>query len=271
MLLLEARCKNSGLFFKNFFDMLVQLSPFSIVNEKNRYIKQACFKIDSKSFQIYTNVNHSVWVSADYESSSFYKFNLIPQEISIGVSLEHLKNFFKNARKQDDIVFEINGNNENNPETLTVHVIKEKNQDLSCKHEIKVQIIQSEHVDYEERLNNPIHIKSSEFTSLCRSIYPQPGWIDISFTQNAAKFYFNIQDVVNSTIQIGDKNIKQYDYTERYNASYIRNINKLASFSVYVKMYATIKQPLVFETKIDFLGTMRVYIKSNNQILEDNY
>lgn len=268
MIIFEAKCKQSGLFFKNFFDMLVQLSPVSNLQEKGSYIRQTCFKIYKEGIQIYTNINHSVWVSADYEASSFSPFCLKVNEINIGANLELIKNFFKNTKKQDDVVFKINADEHGNPTELEINIFKEKH-DMILSNTINVQTVQSEHLDYDGRLHNPVHITSVEFTSLCRSIYPQPGWIDISFAPNCAKFHFNINDVAASSILIGDPEVNKFDFTERFNGIYIRNINKLATFSSYVKMYATIKQPLVFETKIGFIGTIRVWIKSNNQIIEE--
>jgi hypothetical protein len=219
--------------------------------------------------QIYTNIDYHVCVVAQYRINFFSQYKLFDEELNVGVSLEHLKNFFKNAKKHDDVIFKIVGDGEAQPVSMQVIIIKDKKlQDIHCENEIKVQIIQSEHLDYSQRISEPIKIKNDDFLSLCRSIQLQPGWIDISFGQKALAFEFNINDITSSVIRIGDKNQRTFDYKERFNANCVKNSNKLANFSNIINVYSMYKQPLVFEaTKPEC--SIKIWIKSNNQIQEE--
>lgn len=259
MYIFEGKCNESGLFFKNLFDMLVQLSPIS--NGTNACIRQACFKIDALGLQIYTSVNNNVWVSSQFESQNFSTFNITIPEINIGANLELVKNFFKNTKKQDHVTFKVSSDECGNPSELEICILK-KDQDMSVTNVLNIQTVQSENLDYEGRLSNPINFKSSEFATMCRNIH-HINFVEISFSPFGAKFFFNINDVSRTTVTVGDVN-KKYDFTEQFNASFIKNINKLATFSQTLKMYAMPKQPLVLESKIGTIGSVRVWIKPTN-------
>jgi hypothetical protein len=260
MYVFEGICNESGLFFKNLFDMLMQLSPVS--NGTNACIRQAFFKVDASGLQIYTSVNNSIWVSSQFEAKNFSSFNINLTEVNIGANLELVKNFFKNTKKQDHVIFKILAEECGAPTEMEISIVK-KDHDMTVTNVINVQTVQSENLDYEGRLANPIQCKSTEFATMCRNIN-HINMVEISFSPTSAKFFFNVNDVSRTTIILGNhESNSKYDFTEQFNASYIKNVNKLSTFSQFLKMYAMPKQPLVLETLIGSIGMVRVWIKAN--------
>ena len=277
-LLFECVCDSSVLYFKHLFDMLMQISPLS---DKNPCMREAYFKIDSNGLKIYTNVDCHGFVISNCERAFFKSFKLLSNEFSVVVNLEYLKQFFKNVKKTDTISFSIFGNEQMQPLKMRLGKIQVKG--LVLNNEITVHMTQSEYLNYEECLNNPIIVSSDVFTSLCRSLNLQPGWIDIkSYNDNSLIFSFNINEITYNQISINSEgnlissseeeitailntmslNDRKIIYSERFNANCLKNTAKLANMSSKVNIYVNTNHPLVIEAKNELSHT-RIWIKAN--------
>lgn len=280
-LLFECTCEVSVLYFKHLFDMLMQISPLS---DKNPCLREAYFKIDSNGLKIYTNIDYHGFVISHCEKEFFKSFKLVSNEFSVVVNLEYLKQFFKNVKKTDTISFAIFGNEHMQPLKMKLGKVQIKG--LVLNNEITVHMTQSEYLSYEECLGNPIIVASDVFTSLCRSLSLQPGWIDVtSYSDNSLVFSFNINEITYNQISInsegnivssGDKNTsdittalntlslgeRKIVYNERFNANCLKNTAKLANMGSSVNVYVDANHPLVLEAKNELSNT-RIWIKAN--------
>jgi hypothetical protein len=257
----EARCEKKGLFFKNLFDLFMQITP---LNDKNPSIRQVCFKVSPFGFEIYTNFENYVYIISRITCDFFSHFSRSGDEISFGVSLEHLKNIFKNAKRNDNIVFKINGFN-GEAMSMNIDIIKENlSHDVLFVNEIKVTLVQNELLDYSDRISNGVEVHHHEYLTICRSILSQSGSISISRKENNLKFLFNQNELSSSNIMIG-KPFGSEIPTSKFNAHCFKNTHKLTNFGTPVNIYFDTYQPLVLESKTN-LFSIRIWLKSNEQL-----
>jgi hypothetical protein len=264
--------KNKGLFFKNLFDLNLQISPLC---DKNPCIRQACFKIRPAGMQIYTNIRHSIHVNAKIKNNFFETFVSDAQELNVGVSLEYLKNAFKNAKKIDDVVIKIIGDSNGIPDVIEIKIIKNQKNDLTNKivlhFEIKVTLIQNELLEFNERITDPVSVTNEEYVNICRNIQLQPGWVDVYRHEQRLTFSFQNNDITKSSIGIGGDGDEQPTQTEpiRFNSVSIKNSNKISIFSPKLAIYCNKYQPMVVESETPDVN-ISIWIKSNDQLIQEN-
>lgn len=269
--LFEAVCKGKGLFYKNLFDLNLQVSPLC---EKTPCIRQACFKIRSEGVQIYTNIQHHIYVNAKLSKQFFESYTLNTEELNIGVSLEYLKNYFKNAKRTDDIIFKIIGDQFDIPNVMCIRIIKtQKNQKVPCKihlnFEIKITLVQNELLEFKERISNPTSVTNEEYMSICRNIQLQPGWIDISKKNASLLFSFQVNEITKSSTGVGGVIEEPFEITQRFNANCIKNTNKIVTFGSSLNIYLSKYQPMVIESHAEE-SNISIWVKSNDQISDEN-
>lgn len=255
----QAVCEKKGLFFKNLFDLFMQITP---LNDRNPCIRQVCFKISPFGFEIYTCFENYVYVIARICHNFFSDFQRNCKEISFGVSLEHLKNIFKNSKRNDNIIFKIEGIN---GEVMSMNIQTVKfDSNVIFRNDIKVILVQNELLDYAERISDGIEINQQEYLSICRSILSQSNNIDISRQDNNLQFVFNLNEMSCSNIIIGNA-VDQPQIQQKFNAHCFKNTHKLTNFGNPVRLYLNNYHPMVLESKTNSFS-IRIWMKSNEQI-----
>lgn len=256
----EAHCEKKGLFFKNLFDLFLQLTPLS---DKNPSFRQVCFKASPFGFEIYTSCENFVFIIARISSDFFSQFPSKGKTISFGMSLDHLKNIFKNAKRNDNIIFKIHGVNDE-AISMNIDIIKEHlSHDVLFVNEIKVTLVQNELLDYSDRISNGMEIHQQEYLTICRSILTQSAFINISRKDNNLKFSFNQNELSSSNITIGKPFVD--DHTMKFNAHCFKNTHKLTNFGTPIKIYVNQYQPIVLESMTNVFN-IRIWMKSNEQL-----
>jgi hypothetical protein len=262
--------KNKGLFFKNLFDLNLQISPLC---DKNPCIRQACFKIRPTVMQIYTNIRHSIHVNAKIKTNFFESFSTAVDELNVGVSLEYLKNAFKNAKKIDDVIIKIIGDSNGIPDTIDIQIIKnqksESAKQIALHFEIKVTLIQNELLEFNERITDPVAVTSEEYVHICRNIQLQPGWVDVYRQNQLLTFSFQINEITKSSICIGGGEVNNNLEPIRFNSISIRNSSKISIFSTKLAIYCNKYQPMVIESESPEVN-ISIWIKSNDQLNQEN-
>jgi hypothetical protein len=242
--------------------------------DKNPCIRQACFKIRPAGIQIYTNIRHSIHVNAKIKAEFFESYKTEVDELNVGVSLEYLKNAFKNAKRIDDVLIKIIGDSNGIPDTIDITIIKnqksESSNPIALHFQIKVTLIQNELLEFNERIIDPVIVTSEEYINICRNIQLQPGWVDVSRHEQRLIFSFQINDITKSSICIGQKASVEYPVDLiRFNSVSIKNSNKISIFSPKLHIYCNKYQPMVIESESPDVN-ISIWIKSNDQLIQEN-
>jgi hypothetical protein len=283
MFVFEGKYIKNALYFKNLFDMLSQMHPTSSnVNNQNNTIsstlvRRAFFKIHNNGMQIYSNVeSDSVWILATFDRHSFEQFNLNflnenehCRELNLAVDLELIKSFFKNVKKNDFVFFRILFDALNEQFQLEVEIVK-KNENIVLKNIMVMNKVQSINLNSEVEIGHCLTCKNSEFSTFFKNINHVNN-VDIYFSDNNCKFIFNNNDISKTMIVLGE-NLQndKYSYFETFNATYFKQINKISSFGTTLKMYAMNKHPLMFVSKIENVGQINIWVKSNSLTTNDH-
>jgi hypothetical protein len=277
--LFEAVSRAKGLFYKNLFDLHLQISPLC---DKNPRIRQTCFKIRNNGLQIYTNVQHHIHANAKVTKEAFDTYTLTGdvEELNIGISLEYLKTTFKNAKKTDDVVFTVLSDDTDDtlPGNICIQIIKtqktSKNSQtndypkVKSNAKIKVTLVQNQLLEFGERITDPVNVSNEEYLSICRNIQMQPGWIDIARSEQSLKFAFQVNEIIECSTIIGEAS-EPLSPPQRFNANNIKSTNKIATFGPQLKIYLNKHQPMVIESNNEHIN-IGIWVKSNDQISEEN-
>jgi hypothetical protein len=277
MFVFEGKYIKNALYFKNLFDMLSQMHPSSSnVNNQNSSIsstlvRRAFFKIHNNGLQIYSNVeSDSVWILATFERTAFDTFNINFSkeseyccELNLAVDLELIKSFFKNVKKNDFVIFRIFFDTLKEQYQLEVEIVK-KNENIVLKNIMIMNKVQSINLNTEIEIGHCLSCKNSEFATFFKNINHVNN-VDIYFSDNNCKFIFNNNDISKTMIVLGN-NLEddKYSYYETFNAIHFKQINKISSFGSILNMYAMNKHPLMFVSKIENVGQINIWIKSNS-------
>jgi hypothetical protein len=256
----SAKSKNSGLLFKNFFDLLTTLT----LTGDNGTCRQACFKITSSGMTVFSSVPKDVCVEAHFRSKDFFNFHLEGSELCIGANLEFVKNFFRTAKKSYDVEFKIYRPSRDCLPSEMIIVIPDSNGKLQQTHRINIENIQN--IELNTSLTpsiSPIQINKEDFNALksIGTMNEGNGRVRVTAGLRSVMFFSDINNIASKSICIGDQDEAKNVYDEYFHGTYIRNIHKISAFSSFVKMYAVTKQPLLFETNIGDIGSLCLWMK----------
>jgi hypothetical protein len=96
----------------------------------------------------------------------------------------------------------------------------------------------------------------------------QPGWIDISRSEQSLKFAFQVNEIIECSTIIGEAS-EPLSPPQRFNANNIKSTNKIATFGPQLKIYLNKHQPMVIESNNEHIN-IGIWVKSNDQISEEN-
>lgn len=105
VVIFEAYLSNSANVFKNLIELLSQVAPIKKSDHSNKSVKQAFFKITKSG--IYINIDHQndilINIAVDSDKFSSYKYNFGLSELNIGITLDIIKDAFKNVKKSEGV------------------------------------------------------------------------------------------------------------------------------------------------------------------------
>lgn len=263
-ILFHCKCEASVIHFKHLFDMLMQAAPLS---DKNPSLREAFFKITNENMKIYTNLDYSMCIISEFKSNYFSLYEIFHNELSIGISLDYIKQFFKNVKKSDAISFKIIGDQYNIP--LKMKLEKIQNKGLSLVNEITVHMVQSEYLCNLGEYTTPnVVIPNNIFLSVCRSLNLHPGYVCVElYDEGVATFSFDINEITSNIISVCSDGVvkkciegKQPVFKQIFNANCLKNSSKLSNIFQEIKIYGSHSNPLLLEAN-NSSCTIQIWIK----------
>lgn len=291
-LLVEAYIEKSAVIFKNLFDLLSHMAPIKkefkkTKDESFKSIKQICFKFSKD--KIFINVNHrSVIVSeAVLNTINFknYIFN-VEDEINIGITLDILKPFFKNVKKDDGVVFRLKKSNEYfTPQNIEIEIISDE-KTSNKGFIINIQNIQNFNIiSYTER-KNPIRLNKKDFINICKDMGNTKKNISVDHKKKSLTFLCDMDGIAKKWLtffsegQLLNSSFEPNTFSYNIQSENIKSISKISTFNNIITIFLTNNEKcMALETKIsrgkknnlsDSIGKLLVFVETEKYIDSDD-
>jgi proliferating cell nuclear antigen len=208
------------------------------------------------------------------ENFSLYKFKF-PKKIYIGLNQSHFYKMLKTIKKKDSLLFFID--NEKCTD-LGIKIIPKENNRVTTSY-IKIQNIQHVDIDTPDGYSNPSIVPSNEYQKMCKdmtnistSILVASKKYSIKFSSNAGSIYSR-EVIFGETDEEDSDNEDRGEYSQIFDTEQLTRISKVAGLSNNnsnnMQIYQSDGLPLLFRSPVGSLGKISIYVKSKDQIEED--
>jgi len=233
-------------------------------------LKNGFFEINNQGISM-SMFDHprKTMVSVNLQSENFitYVFNH-HEPIYIGMNTLFFHKMLKSVKKKD--MLELCIENDQLNEMLIKTIPREHNRIVTSS--LRIQSSQNIDVSTPEGYNKSIIIPSNDFNKMIKDLNVIGSEkINITTSSGFIKFSANADGVVKRDIEFGEeietspKNIKNFS-TEQF-----ERISKISSLSSSLHIYpCTDELPIKFKSMVGNLGTICIYIKSNEMIESEN-
>lgn len=235
-------------------------------------INTAYFTIDKDTIRLRTmDTKKRTLIDLYLESENFsvYKYDSTEKSINIGFNLNHFYTMLKNIKKKDSIILFINKEKKND---LGIQVIPQDNNRITTSY-IRIQNIQNIDIDLPEGYKKPILVQSSEYQKMCKDLDSIGKIINItSMNEFYIKFLCNSNNVYSREVEFGIGNVNNFEETfnQDFDTEKLKHIIKISGLSNTIKIYTQKGLPILFKSKIGNLGEISIFVKSRQQIEEEN-
>ena len=245
-------------------------------------IKTACIKIDKDGIYLTQMDNYrTILIHFKLNSENFcvYKFKS-EKKLILGLNLIHLYRMLKNIKKKDSVELFIDSKNTSE---LGIKVIPKENNRVTTSF-IKIQDIQLIDIDIPDGYSNSIIVSSSEFQKMSKDICSISD--NVTITSKKFQIRFNCDDnvVLKRYIDFGECENSDDDdnkddsslsdskilYDQNFKTETLYKICKVSGLSDNLQIFTKKDLPILFKSYIGNLGKIYIFIKSLNQIKDEN-
>lgn len=234
-------------------------------------IQTACFIVSNKGITLrmmdsYPKVLFDLELLA--ENFTSYKYKSEKTELFWGINLNHFHKMLKSTKKKDSIVLFVK---DDQPNDLGIQIIPKENNRITTSY-VKIQSMQNVNIPLPDGYTHPIVVPSNDYQKMCKDMNHIASIMKIRSKKNYITFYCNAGDVYSREVAFGeiDDDSDSDDEDETYEYSFdteqMCRLVKVAGLSNRIQVYTHDKLPLFFKTRVGTLGTLGIYIKSNEQL-----
>lgn len=241
-----------------------------LVDLLHNTIKYPCFTISERGVELRSlDYYQRLLVDLFLPAENFLEFRC-DKPVTFGITSTYLQNLVKTVKRRNILTMEIT---DEDVSKLTVHVTpKDLSSTMSAS--LKIQHIQMIEVDLFEGYSYPIHIPSSEYQKMIKSLSSMEAKVvEITIKDDKQiNFYCNAENVYDKSFTFGQDTTGENEYKMTFDINQLNRLSKLSCIggtSSYIKIFSQKDYPLKFLVNVGTLGTLGIYIKSNEVIEED--
>jgi proliferating cell nuclear antigen len=237
-------------------------------------LKNSSFEIDGNGIRLkMTDSNKKILIDLELFSDNFSLYKFKPtKKMFIGLNQSHFYKMLKTIKKKDSLVFFIN---DEKSMDLGIQIIpKEKNRITTSY--IKIQNIQHVDIDVPTGYNTPTIVPSNEYQKMCKDMVNISNSIIVTSRKYNIKFSSNAGSIYSREVIFGENDEEDTDNSEvsqEFDTEQLIRICKIAGLgnnnSNNMQIFQKEGLPLVFRSPIGSLGKISIYVKSKDQIEED--
>ena len=169
--------------------------------------------------------------------------------------------------------------NSDNPSELGIKVIPKENNRVTTSF-IKIQDIQLIDIDIPEGYTNSITVSSSEYQKMSKDISSISDNVNIISKKFQIRFncddnvvlkrYIDFGECENSEDKDSDSSDSKILYNQKFKTETLYKISKVSGLSDNLQIFTQKDIPILFKSYIGNLGKIYIYIKSVDQINDEN-
>lgn len=255
---------NEGYCLKKMADLLQYniKTAYYEVDTSGIHLKMA----DSKDHVFFDIDLHSEnFFNYELDTSALYFFGVNTSKLCFGVNQLHMYTMLKTIKKKDTVTLFIT---KNNPQELGIKIEPREKTRVSCSY---IKILPAHNIHVHNNLPSVEYstaIPSSEYSCTCKEMSKLSRTIKISGAKGGLKFSINTTNIYSKDVEFGTLSGAEKPY--EFMSEYLSNITKLAGMSSAIHIGLTSSGSLIARSSIGGLGRVMLYVKSNDQISNDD-
>jgi proliferating cell nuclear antigen len=230
-------------------------------------IKSGCYEINETGIYMrITDSNKRILIDMQMNHENFITYK-VRNRISIGLNQSHFYKMLKSIKKKDSISLFID---DNSSLDLGIEIIpKEKNRVTTSY--VKIQNIQNLDIDLPSGYEKPILIPSNEFQKMIKDMNNIGSTIVISSKNRQVKFKCDAESVYKREVLFGeeDPDHTSPEVLQSFDTEMLARISKISGLNTTMQIHQAANMPLKITSSIGNLGSIAIYLKSKDQIEED--
>lgn len=240
-------------------------------------LKTGCFEVNEEGIFLKMMDHHrKTLIDLDLRSENFslYKFKL-KENLFLGLNLNHFHKMLRSIKKKDKLELYID---DAEPKDLAIKAIPKENTRIttSC---VKILNVQHIDIDIPGGYGKPIIVLSSEFQKMIKDMFSIGKVIQVASKNFKIKFTCDAGDILKRSVEFGeddddsDDDEEDKDNCEEYRQTFateqLVQITKIAGLGSTIQIFPSPGLPLLFRSSVGSLGKISIYIKSNEQIKQE--
>lgn len=234
----------------------------------NRLLDAACFEIHPDKIVLQMTDKKATMVHTELLADRFkvYELNSDKVPLHIGFNLNNLHKTLKSVKKNDSISFEVN----HDQTKVTVRIFPLNSEKIEVI-TMNALTLQSVHISLPGYPNENKHsLCSHEYQRAIKNLHNIPSHnVQVGFFDETVVFKCSANDIYSKTAIFGPYENEQtaIDRSIDYNKYTLHISIKIAALGKRIKLYpGGDNLPLGLETDVGKLGTIRLFIRSNDQL-----
>lgn len=235
-------------------------------------IKTGCFEIDQYGISLcMMDSQRRILIDLHLDANNFAPYKFKSKKMYVGINLKHFHTMLKSIKKKDSIELFID---DDSLTDLAIRVIPKENTRVTTSY-IKIQNIQNLDIEFPKNYGKPVIIASSDYQKMCKDIKN----IGDDMTVRAKNFRINFGcdagGILKRNIEFGevdvddDSDSDDEEYFQKFEIEQLCRITKISGLSE--KMHIFPGKPLLFQSNVGNLGKISIYIKSKEELEEENH
>ena len=236
-------------------------------------LKTGCFLVDERGiFLCMMDQHRKILLDLELLAENFTVYKCKEKKMFIGINMSHFHKMLKTIKKKDSIQLFIDS--ENSTE-LGIKVIPKENNRITISH-VKIQNIQNIVIDIPTGYTKSIIVSSSEYQKTIKDIGNIGNIMHITSKNFNIIFNCDAGGILKRSVQFGELDDSENDSDEENNETYsetfmtesLSRILKISGLSSTIQIFPG--KPILFKTNVGLLGKLSVYIKSKDQLEDEN-
>lgn len=234
-------------------------------------VRTACLEMDGTGIRMrMMDTQRRVLINIELEHDKFniYEFNT-EQTIYIGLNLNHLYKMLKIVKKKDALMFVIR---KDDPTQLQLVVYPKENNRISSSF-IRIQTIQHINIPLPTGYSQCVLIPSNEYQRTLKDLNNIADTLMVSMRKYSFTISSSAHGVYSREVMFGElDDTSPIHYTEMFDMEQFVRIVKIAGLGKNIQVFGGNKHlPLLISSNVGQLGTVSIYIKSKEQIQQDEH
>lgn len=234
-------------------------------------MKTGCFVVDEKGISLRMMDHHrSILIDLNLQANNFNIYKLESEsKLYLGLNMAHFHRLAKSIKKKDNIELFIDASA---PNDLGIKVIPKENNRVTTSY-IKIQSVQNIDIDIPTGYSRPVIVSSTEYQKLVKEMNSLGTVMKVRSKNFFIEFSCDAGGILKRSVQFGEIDDLEDDdnkdlFCQEFITEQLCRITKLSGFSSDIQIFPG--RPLLFCSNVGSLGNISIFIKSKEEIENEN-